>query len=115
MHLPAASKKASQSRLQLQLQLRVKPGASKCREGISAVGDDAIELCVAAQARDGEANQAVIRVLSEVLGLPKSRFVLSRGMKSRDKTVLLQDLEGDGPVHAARALDLLRQASLDNE
>src|SRR5690349_17997139 len=34
----------------LHLQLHVKPGASKNREGVIAITDDAIELCVAAQA-----------------------------------------------------------------
>lgn len=51
----------------LYLQCHVKPGANKQREGVNAVTDDAIELCVAAQAREGEANKAVIDVLSEVI------------------------------------------------
>jgi len=50
----------------LYLNCNVKPGASKQREGIASVGDDAVEICVAAQAREGEANKAVIKVLSEV-------------------------------------------------
>lgn len=50
----------------LQLSCRVKPGASSKREGITAVSDDAIELCVSAQAREGEANKAVVKLLAEV-------------------------------------------------
>jgi uncharacterized protein len=50
----------------LVLQCRVRPGASKLREGVVAVTDDAIEICVAAQARDGEANKAVVQVLCQV-------------------------------------------------
>ena len=50
----------------LLLQCHVKPGASKVREGIVAINNDAIEICVSAQAREGEANKAVIMVLSEV-------------------------------------------------
>ena len=50
----------------LYLQCHVKPGASKVREGVTAVTDEVIELCVAAQAREGEANKAVVKVLSEV-------------------------------------------------
>ena len=30
--------------------------------------DDVIELCVSAQAREGEANKAVVKLLSEVSG-----------------------------------------------
>jgi uncharacterized protein len=47
-------------------QCHVKPGASKQREGVIAVTDTTIELCVAAQAREGEANKAVMKVLAEV-------------------------------------------------
>lgn len=48
------------------LQCRVKPGASKVREGILALGDGAVELCVSAAPREGEANKAVVALLSEV-------------------------------------------------
>lgn len=51
----------------LYMHCNVKPGASKNREGVASVGEDAVEICVAAQAREGEANKAVIKVLSEVL------------------------------------------------
>ena len=50
----------------LRLQCHVKPGASRAREGVLAVTGDVIELCVAAQAREGEANKAVVKLLSEV-------------------------------------------------
>ncbi|KAK5995730.1 hypothetical protein PT974_04147 [Cladobotryum mycophilum] len=101
----AASGTSSQG--MLQLRLRVKPGASKTREGIRTVNDEDIELCVAAQARDGEANQAVVRVLSETLGIPKSKFHLSQGIKSRGKTILIQEVVGDGSAYASRVLELL--------
>ncbi|KAH8888588.1 DUF167-domain-containing protein [Thozetella sp. PMI_491] len=71
----------------LYLQCHVKPGASRAREGVTGVTEDAVEICVAAQAREGEANKAVIQVLSEVLGLPKSDLQITQGLKSRDKTV----------------------------
>ena len=48
------------------LQCHVKPGASKQREGITALTDNSIEVCVAAQAREGEANKAIVKVLSDV-------------------------------------------------
>lgn len=48
------------------LQCRVKPGASKIREGIASLSDDFVEICVAAEAREGEANKAVVRVLCQV-------------------------------------------------
>ncbi|KAK1981530.1 hypothetical protein LZ30DRAFT_770742 [Colletotrichum cereale] len=79
----------------LYLQCHVKPGASRVREGVLAVADGAVELCVAAQAREGEANKAVIKLLSEpqVLGLPKSDLAISQGLKSRDKTVTISNVK----------------------
>jgi len=50
----------------LQLNCHVKPGASRVREGILSVSDEVIELCVSAQAREGEANKAVVKLFSEV-------------------------------------------------
>lgn len=47
------------------LRCHVKPGAARAREGVLAVNDEAIELCVSAQAREGEANKAVVKLLSE--------------------------------------------------
>ncbi|KAM5352086.1 hypothetical protein ACJ41O_004809 [Fusarium nematophilum] len=95
----------------LHLQLRVKPGASRNREGITAVTDDAIELCVAAQAREGEANKAVVQVLSAVLGVPKSSLQLTHGLKSRDKTVVLGGVKGDGEEYANSIREMLDKAA----
>jgi uncharacterized protein len=95
----------------LQLQLHVKPGARGNREGIVGVTDGSIELCVAAQARDGEANKAVLGLLSEVLGVHKSRLRLSHGMKSRDKVAVLEGVDSDGEEYATRVVETLRQAS----
>ncbi|KAL1839597.1 hypothetical protein VTJ49DRAFT_1340 [Mycothermus thermophilus] len=83
----AATKKSAKNTLYLHC--NVKPGASKNREGIASVGEEAVEICVAAQAREGEANKAVIKVLSEVLDLPKSDLQITHGLKSRNKTVAI--------------------------
>lgn len=48
------------------LQCHVKPGASKAREGIISVGEDVIEVCVSARAKEGEANKAVRDLFSSV-------------------------------------------------
>lgn len=95
----------------LHIHLHVKPGAHKDREGISSVTDTAINLCVSAQAREGEANKAVIGILSEVLNVPKSNLQLSRGLKSRDKMVVLNGVGSDGQAYAHSVLEILRKAS----
>lgn len=106
-----ASKSSPQHAGYLQLRLRVKPGASKARQGILEVTDEAIELCVAAPPRDGAANKAVIQVLSAAMGIPRSRFAFASGMKGGDKIVTVADVRGDGPDCAQAFLALLHKAS----
>lgn len=48
----------------------VRPRTSKMREGVTAMTDDAVEICVAAPPRNGEANKAVINVLHRVCWPP---------------------------------------------
>ncbi|TVY89771.1 UPF0235 protein [Lachnellula willkommii] len=88
------------------LQCHVKPGASKQREGIASVSENVIEVCVSAQAREGESNKAVREVLSSVslstvqdeivLKCPKSDVEIVRGMKSRNKTVAIGGIDTKG-------------------
>lgn len=73
----------------IQLACHVKPGAHANREGVTALQDDTIEVCVAAQARDGEANKAVRQVIADALEVPKSDVDVAKGTKSRDKTVIV--------------------------
>lgn len=92
----------------LHLRCRVKPGADKTREGVTGLADGGVQLCVAAAPREGEANKAVLKVLSEVrrpapglvganehahgsqaLRVPKSDLRVIQGLKSRDKIVEL--------------------------
>lgn len=54
-------------RYSLQISCRVKPNASSNREGITAIGTEKVDVCVAAVPRNGEANTAVSRVFSKVL------------------------------------------------
>ncbi|KAI0862221.1 DUF167-domain-containing protein [Xylaria cubensis] len=71
----------------LQLRCHVRPGASKAREGVVAITDESIEVCVSAPPQDGKANKALLEVLSQALGTPKSDMQITHGLKSRDKTV----------------------------
>ncbi|WYZ34196.1 hypothetical protein EsH8_I_000472 [Colletotrichum jinshuiense] len=96
----------------LYLQCHVKPGASRVREGVTAVTDATVELCVAAQAREGEANKAVVKLLSEVLGLPKSDLTITQGLKSRDKTVAVSNIV-DGEEFTTRVKERLTKAAED--
>ncbi|KAG5954049.1 hypothetical protein E4U57_004899 [Claviceps arundinis] len=108
-----SSKQGSSGLGFIQLQLRVKPGACKTRQGILAVTSNAVELCVAAQPRQGEANLAVLRVLSNALGICPSRLRIVRGSKSREKIAAFDCrlADGPGPAYAEVIINLLREAS----
>lgn len=67
--------------------------------------DEVIDLCVAAQARDGEANTAVRTVIAKTLKVPKSDVEIAKGMKSREKTVAIQM---DAKVTPAEEIERIR-------
>ncbi|KAM0326946.1 hypothetical protein ACHAQA_006066 [Verticillium albo-atrum] len=94
----------------LYLHCRVKPGAAKAREGVTALTDEVVELCVAAQPREGEANKAVVQLLSEILHVPKSDLQITQGMKGRDKTVALSGVK-EGEEFAAKVMEMLKEAA----
>ena len=70
------------------LLLHIQPGASKTE----LVGEhgDRLKVKIMAQARDGEANAAVIDYFSEILKIPKKQIFLIRGESSRQKDLLLE-------------------------
>ncbi|KAF2711528.1 YggU-like protein [Pleomassaria siparia CBS 279.74] len=95
MLTPAIRFMAAKSKAQgatIQLLCHVKPGASAKREGIQGVTDEGIELCVSAQAREGEANKAVREMIADILKVPKSDVEVAKGMKSRQKTVVISNI-----------------------
>jgi len=64
-----------------------KPGIGGWRTG--ADGREELEVRVAAAPADGEANQAVIRLLAKELGVPKGSIEIVSGESSRHKRVAL--------------------------
>jgi uncharacterized protein YggU (UPF0235/DUF167 family) len=91
----------------VQLFCRVKPGVSANRQGVAAVTSDAIEVCVAAQARDGDANKAVRDVIAAALRVPKSDVEITKGSKGREKQIAINvgtARAGDDEVERVKAL-----------
>lgn len=80
----------------IHLQCHVKPGASKQQESVAAVTDEAVELCVAAVAREVEANKAVREVISDILNVPKSSVEVIKEQISREKTIAIFGLDEQG-------------------
>ena len=64
------------------LAVRVTPGA---RDQSVTLVDGAVQVKVRAPADKGAANEAVIALLAEALGVPPSRITLLRGATSRQK------------------------------
>lgn len=70
------------------LRLRVQPRAK--RTGILGEQAGALKVVVAAPPQDGRANEAVLDLLREVLGVARSGLVLLVGHTNRDKVVLVR-------------------------
>jgi uncharacterized protein YggU (UPF0235/DUF167 family) len=68
------------------LALRVTPGA---RTEAVEIGEGVLLVKIRAKPRDGAANEAVLALLAEALGLATSRFRMLRGATARDKLVQL--------------------------
>ncbi len=75
----------------VKISLRVIPRAR--RDAIEGFLDGVLRLRVTAAPQDGNANQAVVKLLAKRLGLPRSSVVLVRGAKSRDKVVEISGLD----------------------
>jgi uncharacterized protein len=67
------------------LRVHAQPGAS--REGVVGVHGDALKVAVRAPADRGRANEAVLAVLAELLGVAPSSLALVAGTTSRAKRV----------------------------
>ncbi len=73
------------------LQLRVSPGAS--RTGVVGRHGDAWKVRVAAPPEGGRANEAVVRFLADMLGLPRRDVAIVAGHSGRDKIVSLAGID----------------------
>ena len=74
------------------LLVRVTPAAS--RDALLGWQGDVLRLSVAAPAQRGKANEAVLRLLSTALGLPRQRLRIVRGQTSRQKVIAIEGLDG---------------------
>ena len=68
------------------LALRVTPGA---RVEMIEIGKGALLVKVRAKAKEGEANEAMLALLAQALGIATSRLRMLRGATGRDKLVQL--------------------------
>jgi uncharacterized protein len=77
----------------VRLIIKVTPKASSNRIGIAMnenYGTYALKVYVTAVPEDGEANEAVLKLLAKSWGLPKSIFKVLSGHKDRKKVIHIQ-------------------------
>ena len=70
--------------------VKLTPGAS--REAIEWDGQG-WKVWVRAKPKDNEANEALVKLFSKTLKIPKSKVVLIRGHKSREKVLEIDGLD----------------------
>lgn len=88
----------------MRLRLRVAPGAR--RDALVGVHGDALKLAVRAVPEKGRANDAVLRILADALGVAPRQVSLVAGGASRDKVVAVRGLGPDEVrTRLASALD----------
>ena len=72
------------------LNIRVQPGSSK--NMITGYIDGVLHIKITTQPEKGKANESLIKYLSNLLGIPKSRIEIQKGTTSRNKVVSVQGL-----------------------
>jgi uncharacterized protein (TIGR00251 family) len=73
------------------LPVRAQPGAR--RAGVQGEQNGALKVAVTAPPQDGRANEALLEVLRQALGLKRSQLALLSGQTARDKRFLVRGLE----------------------
>lgn len=75
------------------IDVMVQPRAS--RTGVAGLHDGALRLRVTSPPVDGAANEAVVRHLSDLFGVPKGRVEIVGGQSSRRKRVRIGGIAAD--------------------
>lgn len=88
----------------LRLRLRVKPGGRADR--LIGPFDGALKLEVRAAPERGRANDAVVRLLADRLGLSRSDVEVVAGVTSQDKAVSLRGLDAAEVVRRFAAVGI---------
>lgn len=76
------------------LAVRVTPRASR-NKIIEVQQDGTVKVHIAAAPVDDQANKELVKFMSEVLGVPKSRIDIVAGATGRDKLIAVLDMDAD--------------------
>ena len=80
------------------LAVKLTPGASADRiDGwdVDAGGRPVLKIRVRARPVEGEANEALVKLVARALGVPKSAVSVQRGGQSRTKILVIEGLSED--------------------
>ncbi len=70
--------------------IQVKPNAKQNQ--LSGFKDGVLHVRIAAPPVEGKANWALIKFLSDQLGVSKSRVIIERGLSGKTKTIIIRGL-----------------------
>ena len=73
------------------IEVKVDPRSSK--KGVSGIMDNILKVKLTAPPVEGEANEQLIEVISELTGVRKSDIRIVRGLSSRRKVVEIRGVE----------------------
>ena len=73
--------------------LRIHLTPRSARDEVLSLEGDVLRVRVTAPPVEGRANEALLRLLSDALGVPKSSLDIVRGQRSREKLVAVEGLE----------------------
>ncbi|MFY9462119.1 MAG: DUF167 domain-containing protein [Candidatus Sungiibacteriota bacterium] len=69
----------------MKIAVEARPGAKN--ETVKQIGVQTFKVCVKEAAREGRANQAIIKALAGHFGIPKSRIRIASGKTSKRKVL----------------------------
>jgi len=81
----------TKSKRGIAIKIRVEPRSS--RKGLAGVIGDTLKIKVHAPPVGGAANEELVEILSEELGIRKSAITIIRGHSSRDKVVEIEGID----------------------
>jgi len=67
------------------ISVKVIPNSKKSE--VKKIGENIFKIKVDAKAEDGKANRRLVEILAEYFKVPESSVFISKGVKSRNKTI----------------------------
>ena len=96
------------------LAIKVVPRASK-NEIVSFMSDDSLKVRVTAPPVEGAANDAVIKLLSDALNIPKNRVMIVAGEAHSQKVVSVMGLTAEQIDDKLKGFKVDKKRSTDEE